>query len=376
MTKPEDIGWGSYKQYEGAIFRGTRKYQMPKFPSENAVILGVVTATEGGCGDAINAYDRCIISVGYIQLCEAAYHLTSGLLGALATKNPALLDPLQPALDASNAVFRKNAAGKWRFAFKGANGSLNEVDTADEQKRLFLLNSNGLKGTWDAPSKAHVKLWAASMANTLAQPEADAVQIDYVANRLHSFAMPYAKRVLFDEPRPSDGWVGVVRAAYLSFAANLPAVASEQLKIAIESSKSRPWSKGWTIDILRQLTFGPNIAIYPHRYEAIRPVLERCYSVDLPDFSKDLKAWKATMDEEGKPKPKEPTFMKVQEVQQLLLDLGYDLGPSGADGRMGSKTKDALMTFQGLNGLNPDGILGPKTRGELLDAWKMVYRSV
>jgi hypothetical protein len=36
----------------------------------------------------------------------------------------------------------------------------------------------------------------------------------------------------------------------------------------------------------------------------------------------------------------------VRQLQQLLLAIGADLGPTGADGGWGSRTKDALMAFQ------------------------------
>ncbi len=58
---------------------------------------------------------------------------------------------------------------------------------------------------------------------------------------------------------------------------------------------------------------------------------------------------------------KEP-FIKsdnVKVVQQVLKDLGYDVGP--IDSEYGPKTKAAVMLFQGDNGLAADGIVGPVT---------------
>jgi hypothetical protein len=375
MASPADILWGKYKTYRGPFYLGVRRFKLPPKPTENEMLMAVLTATEGGRADAINMYDRCIISTGYIQWCEAKYFLTSKLLGALADHNPTLLDPLQPALEASGAVFAKTAHGRWRFRFNDPRG---EVDAGAEQKQLFLLNSSGHKGDWDDESKAHAKLWAASMSNVLNQDEADAVQMDYVANRMMGFATNKARKVLFDGT-PSTGWTGALRAIYLSFAGNLPAVASKQLTAALGELGTTPkWTKDWCIHITRRLTFGPNIAIYPHRYQAIRPVVERLYGVDLPDMAEELKAWSVDMEMEDptwdeivdEEPVKEPTFTTTREVQQLLSDMGYDLGEAGVDGWMGRKTRDAIITFQGLNGLTADGIVGPKTRAKMLVVWR------
>lgn len=52
---------------------------------------------------------------------------------------------------------------------------------------------------------------------------------------------------------------------------------------------------------------------------------------------------------------------KVVQVQQLLQNLGYDLGASGVDGVTGSDTKRAVREFQKDHGLPVDGIAGPQT---------------
>jgi murein L,D-transpeptidase YcbB/YkuD len=369
MTTPSDIGWGSYQEYEGIFFRGTKALVLPSNPTESQRILQVVTSTEGGRADALNGYDRAVISTGFIQFAESPYFLVSKLLGAIAERDPGLLKPLQPALSASGATFGKTARGSWRFQFSDARG---EVDTATEQQQLFLLHSNGHKGSWDDASKAHAKLWAASMANTLAQEAAIAVQVDYTASRLLGFATANAQAALFKDAAKSDGWVGAMRAGYLSFAANLPAVAGQHLDIAMKSTLAPKWSKDWCIHLFKELTFGPKIAIYPARYQAIRPVIEKLYGVDLPDFAADLAKWTEEMTKDNPVGETEPNFFNLREVQAFLIGMGFDLGPAGADGILGSKTKGAILTFQGLHGLQANGILDPKTRAMLLEVWRQV----
>jgi hypothetical protein len=48
-------------------------------------------------------------------------------------------------------------------------------------------------------------------------------------------------------------------------------------------------------------------------------------------------------------------------VQLALLELGYDLGPTGADGAWGLRTARAIKLFQADAGLAADGICGVKT---------------
>ena len=57
----------------------------------------------------------------------------------------------------------------------------------------------------------------------------------------------------------------------------------------------------------------------------------------------------------------------VEKVQQALVDLGHDLGPSGADGIYGQKTWDAVKQFKANEGLGFEnmGDVGPGTMRRL-----------
>ena len=50
---------------------------------------------------------------------------------------------------------------------------------------------------------------------------------------------------------------------------------------------------------------------------------------------------------------------EVLRLQLSLKELGYD--PDGTDGKFGRSTEYALMVFQSLNGLKPDGKAGHET---------------
>ena len=55
----------------------------------------------------------------------------------------------------------------------------------------------------------------------------------------------------------------------------------------------------------------------------------------------------------------------VKKLQQALIDAGYDVGSTGADGIYGTKTKAAVTAYQKANGLSVDGIAGNQTLGSL-----------
>ena len=140
MITAEQIGWGSYSSFEGPYYSGKKKFAIPSSPTENEKRLKVVTSTEGGCFDAVNCYDSCIVSTGLIQLCEARYFLTSKLLHHVAvTLSPSIIiSALTPALKATNSVFTKNASGNWRFHTIETDGKFIEVKTLKQQQDLFL----------------------------------------------------------------------------------------------------------------------------------------------------------------------------------------------------------------------------------------------
>ena len=55
----------------------------------------------------------------------------------------------------------------------------------------------------------------------------------------------------------------------------------------------------------------------------------------------------------------------VRALQAALIRLGFDCGRWGADGDFGADTARALREFQRANGLEADGVFGPKTRRAL-----------
>src|ERR1044072_5001599 len=148
MVTVNQVMWGKYKGFSGPYYKGMFRYELPENPSENDKRLRVCTSTEGGTYDAVNMYDRCIISVGLIQCCEAKYFLTSRLLHHVCeTVSPdVVIKALRPALQLTNAEFKKNENEQWRF-FQGGM----EIKTEKQQQELFL-GCDGKDGSWTPES--------------------------------------------------------------------------------------------------------------------------------------------------------------------------------------------------------------------------------
>lgn len=55
----------------------------------------------------------------------------------------------------------------------------------------------------------------------------------------------------------------------------------------------------------------------------------------------------------------------VRKLQQSLINAGYDVGSTGADGIYGQRTQDAVRRYQQAQGIDADGIFGEWTQGRL-----------
>lgn len=340
MVTANEIGWGTYRQYEGPFYLGKHSYVLPKEPTKEDMILAVITATEGGHYDAWNGYDVCGWTSGLIQWCEGrGQYSVSDMLGVVDEIDEDLIEDVDVLAVENKMVFRRNNKNRYRFHFLDSRG---EVDSAEEQRQLFYLHGDGTKGAWTEEAKLYAKRWAAAISSVWEDPVAQRAQQLYTVKRLDGFMLPYAKSIFADAPDTSVA--RAAKAAYLSFAANNPTWANTSLQKAHTATPALPaWSIDWFVAILKELTFGPQVAIYPHRYDAIRPVLEKLYGLNLPDFSKELAFWKG---QTGFTQ----AFTAAQ-LQKVLIALGFDLGPKKADGVVGKKTREALLTFEQLNGV-------------------------
>jgi hypothetical protein len=359
MATAANIGWGKYNGYEGPFYRGKHHY---KLPTENATEddrrMAVLASTEGAI-DAINMYDSCVISATAIQLCEK-YFFVSNVLGSVASLDRSLIAPVDSQASSGGLDFKQRSDGRWRFFFRDARG---EVNSLAEIRQCYLLNSTGKKGTWDDESKLYAKQWAAAVATVFENHDAQRVAVKFVGDRLRMFWAKFAKEFFANAPMDDPEALCAIN-AYTSFAANNPKYAGRHLRKFVETTNETPWTPPWVIGLLKELTFGPKIAIYPTRYNAIRKKLEPMYSIDLPDFATELRQWES---DNG-------PAIETEEVQRILkYRLGFDLGnygpnKDGVDGDPGGKTRKAVEEFQRRHGIETEmpGFVDAATRDALI----------
>jgi hypothetical protein len=230
---------------------------------------------------------------------------------------------------------------------------------------MFLLNSTGKKGTWDDNSRRYAKLWVSSLVELFGQLPAVKAQRDFTAARLKSwFAIKLGKEWLTRACEDRSAGAFAFVCGYLSFAANNPTWANAALTEALKTVGDRdPFGADWLAHVFEFLTWQPGVSIYPHRYNKIRPVLERQFGIDLPDLASDLKDFSAAPE----------LLLSTDGIQALLVRLGYDLGVSGpeengVDDIWGSRTTQAFKDFETKTGLPADGRPDPRANAALLSA--------
>lgn len=114
------------------------------------------------------------------------------------------------------------------------------------------------------------------------------------------------------------------------------------------------------------MMYAKGVGVSKSTDEAVRWFrLAKAQGVPVPDQLLTQSGIEASLKKGSTPaKPENMT----QEIQQRLINLGYNPGP--ADGLYGKKTRVAIIDFQNKNGLEPDGLASI----EVLEALKNVSR--
>ncbi|OPZ35060.1 MAG: putative peptidoglycan binding domain protein [Synergistetes bacterium ADurb.BinA166] len=182
-------------------------------------------------------------------------------------------------------------------------------------------------------------------------------QREYVKPRVKAFVMAQTRAALASDPS-EDGWSGALKAAVMSYSVNIPATTD---KLFMQAFSDPRW-KGMSCKdrfgfAMGHMVIGSHIATWPHRYEGIVKPIESLFGVDIPALSelRDIAGQSA-------PPVDDPTLWTTTAVQKFLISKGYDLGPVGADGLFGPKTKAAVGQFQTASGIPPTGVVDAATK--------------
>lgn len=355
MNEDVSLSWESYEGYEGWMHRGTAR--LPRVEAAEPPLrklLAVGTSTEGGCSDSFNGYDRGIWSISYLQLL-GTIHKAGELMARIHEADREVAAPFMHWLAEHDLTLTPSGR-----LLRGSR----PVPAQEMGQALY--GCSGKIGSWTEENKAQAKSFAETVVRVLRDPIAQKVGQDFTARELLDWVEASVRARLFPPGKPLEerGWWGALQAIYVSFTANNPSIAANQFfKLVKAAEDFKPNDPTFVLSMARQLTFGPYIVIYPQRYNALRPVVERLYGVDLPDTAQLLDGWVR----QGNPTLEHP--FTTQEIQQRLIRLGYSLGPAGADGKYGEKTKDAVRKFQRSQpGMVADGLAGSKTVEALVKA--------
>lgn len=326
-----DIKWGSYKDFEGPYYAGRQRFVLQENPTFEEKVVSAITATEGGTYDAVNMYDVCIMTVGIVQWCDK-FNLVTRMLGYVAAKGgiELITKPLQQALKLTNATFKQNLVGDYRF-FIGTQ----ECNTPEMLRKLYFGGALGTKGSWTDEQKNIAKTWAAGMASIWENQKARELQLSYTAKRIDTFTLSDANRLLM-MPNPAwDSWTGAVKAIYVSYAANNPVLANKLIKQAYTEDllDTVVGTEEWAIKIIKRLALGSNIQIWPGRYDRLRPVIERLYKVTLPKDAIALQNYvfnhvaikQTTKEETNQEQDTIPAPQKFSAIEELAPELIHDV---------------------------------------------------
>jgi hypothetical protein len=322
-----DIRWGTYTDpsskivYEGPYTFGVSKYEVGESPSNAEKVFAVLTATEGNSPSAVNMYDSCVLSVGYIQLCEK-HGLTSKLLGEFPEHT---LEPIHRFFEERNPQAHLSYSKDLRR--KGFRFGTD--DAWQHRRQVFFGGSYGHKGDWLPSSVQYAENFIRAMVAVLENPLNIPVQKAFVLQLMNKFLLPQSSDL--HGSLASHGLEGAIRALLVSFAGNNPtrceeAVAKTLPLVRVHGIGSPRWHK----PLVHNLVKMHGIPIYTQRYEKVRAVINALYNVELPPLE---------------------VSTTVQSIQTGLQHLGYDLGPAGVDGKLGHKTRKAfkaLLSDQGL----------------------------
>lgn len=347
------IHWGKYQSYEGPWTLGEVPFpQHLVTPASPDILkaLSLVAACEGGHFSAVNMYDSAIMTLG-LQFADGAPNFgATRLLGRVAKHAYTALGPLVSwAKDIGYELRIRSRTDEYTWGVIGGP----DVLTPDMQRQMYFgAPGLGRVGSWgtnplESDISSIARRWVVELSELWKDPAAQKAQLDYASEKLPLFAYGPAAQGLLRQP--PGRYLSAAKSVFLSFAFNSPKVASDQLYLAGAPADTMDWFN----ELCRRLTLGAGYSIYPARFAALRPHVERLYGLDLGGLA-------ASMGASLSP-PVNKTSVSVTEVQTLLIHLGYDLGPRGADGVAGQKTTSAVRAFQVAEGLSVDGVVGPRT---------------
>lgn len=225
-----------------------------------SVALIACSTESGGVVSAYNGYDQCVVTLGILQF---AGSVAGSPLMKLITKfyeldKDLVIKHLQPALDkvpGSELIYNN---GKCLFKIDGV-----EVIKFAEWCNLIQEGVSGVKGTWTPSAKETSKIWAECFIKLAEEPKFIEVQKKFFINSLKTTYFANANIQVIDEEtgnkvivKPLDvfnynestieselNYKRALIATYISYGANIPALASKKLYENLVKHPERSWTE-------------------------------------------------------------------------------------------------------------------------------------
>jgi len=165
------------------------------------------------------------------------------------------------------------------------------------------------------------------------------------------------------QPLIDRSWIGArstvgIETVNIGYARNGVEAGENWIKSASPSGKHILLIPPWTEEQIQMMvTLGRHIV---EQFPGIRPEDHHGHSDICPGRKTDVlgfpfaRVLRGIYQDDSIPDIWTP-YLTVEGRQRALIDLGYDLGPSGADGDWGRMSEGALVAFQRAQGMEGDG---------------------
>lgn len=297
IIKPVNLIWTkfTFQNREGWMNTGGPQFEIPEKPRKFwDMVANICTRTEGGAYAAYNGYDMAIASLGLLQFAGAVGGSPlMKLLKAFYDKDKELLvQLLMPGLNISKATLKVINNDLFFFTDK-------PVTTQSDWCNLINGGASGLIGSWDDKTKNISKIWAQAFIDTASHPKFIEVQKEFYMNNIKNNYFLKANLQIIDKftgekvlVKPSeilqysentesmDVYQKACIAIFISYCANLPLYAIQNLYYTIGKNKNLSWRNKF-IMFATKCGVESTIKEWPIRWKHISPILQDDLGIDI-----------------------------------------------------------------------------------------------
>lgn len=273
------VKWVKFKDREGPVIHGTMDFRLTNAAGDAEKQLAVVCACEGSQFDAINMYDRGIVSVGLLQWAEHVGKVSRFLGHAIDSGcKDALTKIFRPMFDKTHvdlAPFTEGRASRWRFTH------VSVPITTPEGLQDALYGCDGLSSSWNDERRSLAIEWARTFHEAMTVIPTT-LQAAYAAADIQSYVVPAVRKTALFTPSDvqRSPLERAAQALYVAMAVNSPGGAQKAFAATPYSVGSDDWCKEFFEAV--KAPAGDVPKQFATRYRRAKPIIENLYNVSLP----------------------------------------------------------------------------------------------